>query len=224
MKSIRPFIAAFIVFSALAASISTANAGVLFAPISVANTPPGEFNPAYAAIHIIDQSGLSANYVSGVTDFSSFVAGTTSVDAELANTAFGSVNDTGPGPIDFDFDFGTVISLTRMALWNDDDSQGIGSFTLFSATDGTFSTLTSLGNFNALIDSTLPLVAQVFDPTDATARFFRMRATAFNPTTNLMNFGEVAFEAAASVPEPTTTALLALGLLGAGVARKRRTH
>jgi hypothetical protein len=44
--------------------------------------------------------------------------------------------------------------------------------------------------------------------------FFR----SFGPTT-----GDIA-RASSPVPEPTTAALLALGLLGAGFARKRRTH
>lgn len=49
----------------------------------------------------------------------------------------------------------------------------------------------------------------------------------FLPTSGFaMGFGgTLSFDAAAtSVPEPTTTALLALGLLGAGFARKRRMY
>ena len=36
--------------------------------------------------------------------------------------------------------------------------------------------------------------------------------------------GGLALLSTSQVPEPTTTALLALGLLGIGFARKRRTH
>ena len=39
-----------------------------------------------------------------------------------------------------------------------------------------------------------------------------------------MRLDNVQIGASVPVPEPTTTALLALGLLGAGFARKRRTH
>ena len=43
------------------------------------------------------------------------------------------------------------------------------------------------------------------------------------PGGDRVGLGEIAF-ASTTVPEPTTTALLALGLLGAGYARKRRSH
>ena len=219
----KTFFAALAVFASLGAGMSATNAGVLVAPISVTSSE-GSLNLNFDVSNLINQSGLSASYTSGVTDFASFVASTTHLNPSTTGNGGYASPSNSVTTMDIDFDFGSVVSLGRFALWNDQDNQAVGAFTLFSATDASFATLTSLGSFNAVV-ATIPIGAQIFDQTDATAQYFRMTATAFNPGTNLLNFGEVAFESSAvpvSVPEPGTLSIFGLGLAGLGFMRRRR--
>lgn len=62
-------------------------------------------------------------------------------------------------------------------------------------------------------------VATTFAPSDTHTFILSGRVGGANETLLIDNL-----TITTSVPEPTTTALLALGLLGAGFARKRRTH
>jgi hypothetical protein len=206
-------LAAVAVAGAVGLAGGAAKAGTIVAPVSVTAIPAGNCcGGSFVVENIVNQSGLSAGYTGGVTDFDAFTATATHSSPSNGN-GFAS-NNNGVTTIDFNFDFGETVSLTRFALWNDIDIQAIGAFTLYAATDASFGTLTSLGSFNAAIAG-FPVAAQVFDMADATGRYFRLHATAFDPGTNLLNFGEVAFEGAAAVPAPG-------GLAGIGAARRRR--
>lgn len=206
----------------IGATGSHATASVIVGPVSVTATPSGEFFPGYEVENLIDQSGLSVGYASGVTDFSSYVASTTHLrPSDLGNGGYASPSDV--TMVDLDFDFGSVLSLTRFALWNDTDFQAVNSFSLFSATDSTFATTTLLGSFNALEEPPgLTVPAQVFDMTDATTQFIRMRINSNHgpipPGSDIINFGEVVFEqeGVTQAPEPATLTLFAVGLAGLG--------
>ena len=72
LKSLRRLAVALITFGTLVGNANAAS--VILGPTStaVSITDPG----AYAHGQLIDQSGLSASYISGVTDFTSFTSST----------------------------------------------------------------------------------------------------------------------------------------------------
>jgi hypothetical protein len=92
----------------LCASVRTVDASPILAPVA-GTTTMGEIFPL---LHAFDQTGLSATYISGVTDFATFTASTThdsQVDNDwVSSTTVGSVT----------FDLGTVQTVDGLAFWN----------------------------------------------------------------------------------------------------------
>lgn len=83
--------------------------------------------------NVINQSGLSAACTSGVTDFATFTATTTS--AGLGGTV--SFTDTeNNGPRTFTFNLGSILSIGGIAIWNATSSGRITEFHLLADTDG----------------------------------------------------------------------------------------
>jgi hypothetical protein len=138
-----------------------------------------------------------------VTDFDAYLAGSPTHANPSASGGFASAsNNINTGTIVFDL--GAIFTLHRFALWNDRDVQALGNFSLQVSNDATFATSTNLGSFTGVIAS-LPVFAQVFDLADAAGRYVRLQATTVAAQTNLINFGEIAFDGTAgagAVPEP----------------------
>jgi hypothetical protein len=181
------------------------------------------------AQRLVDQSGLSTGYTSGVTDFDAYLA--------LNPTATGTSTDPNFPAGYFalagafvDIDLGASLHLTRLAMWNDHDSQAVNAFHLLVADNIGFAGAVSLGSFNALygnnnnthLDYSIGAPHQVFDLNDATGRYVRLVFDTAH-LGSLINVGEVAFGVdAVSVPEPGTLALFGFGLAALGFARRRR--
>jgi hypothetical protein len=164
---------------------------------------------------LIDQSGLSVNFISGVTDFDTYIAlGPTSAIVTTLNGWASQVNKL-PGFVQFDL--GADYAISGFALWNQSTPNlGVNSFTLTSASDAGFtSNVTNLGTFNAVKS----LAAQTFT-VSGTGEFVRME---INSTlgANQVNLGEVAFDATL-IPEPASLAVLGLSCVGMRFARRRR--
>ena len=98
-------------------------------------------------------------------------------------------------------------------------------FELFASADASFTSLTSLGSFTGVVQS-VGTLAQVFDMADATTQHIRIKGSAVNGPGggNLVNIGEVAFEASRVVPEPTSLVLWSVGLVGIAFNHRRRTR
>src|SRR5882757_2969794 len=79
-----------------------AEAGAIINPGAVIANTMGEFGPLYDVQGLRDESGLSAAYVSGVTDFSTYVATTTHARTDDQNGWLSSGPNVLPGHIDFD--------------------------------------------------------------------------------------------------------------------------
>lgn len=202
---------------AVAACVSqVVHAGVIAAPVAVVADTMG--TAAGSTANLINQSGLSTGYVSGVTDFASYIGGGPTHVLNSATTAWAS--NSGPTLGYLDFDLGSVLSIQNFALWTQGNTNAVNSFTLFSALDPGFTmSLANLGSFNAAIG----LNAQTF-AVSGNGEFVRLQINSIHGGPNV-NIGEVAFDvaAASTVPEPASIALLGLGLLGFGISRRKKS-
>lgn len=200
---------------------SSSGASTLITPGSVSSSEP-EFGSGYFLANIIDQSGLSANYTSGITDFASFTATTTSSSASLQDNT-STLHFGAEGGMNFDFTFDASYTFSDFALWNDTDSQGIGSFSLFSSSDSSFSSLTLLTSGIATFGPQPPMPAQTFSFSPTDTQYLRLMATPISE--QILNFGEVAFGANASpIPVPAALWLFGSALLGfIGLGKRKAT-
>ena len=200
----------------------SANAGLIIGAESVDASIP-DLGAGFELEQLINQNGLSASYVSGVTDFNTFATTTTHKSSSSPSNGgwASSVGNTFPANIDFDL--GAMFSITSLALWNDIDQQGLGNFEVFTSLDNSFSTLTSVGSFVGTMAVANSSFAQVFDLNDTTTQFIRIVGAPIEQNNGLLNIGEIAFEGAQSVPEPLSIVLMGLGLAGIGFSRKNKS-
>lgn len=200
-----------------------AEAGVILSPKAIINNTMGELLPAWAAINLINQSGLSVGFISGVTDFDAYMAGNPTHANPSGTEDVGYASPIGVASGILDFDLGAAYTLHRMALWNDIDSQALGAFSLQISDDPAFATWTVLGSGTGATDVD-PLSAQIFALASASGRYLRLNATTVE-SIGLLNFGEIAFDAtpaSAAAPEPSALALGAIGAIACGAWARRR--
>lgn len=196
-----------------------ASAGTIVGATSV--TSNTEWGSNYSVSHLIDQSGLSASYTSGVTDFDSFTASTTHTTV-APNFEWFAANGTYQDTLIFDL--GSALSINKIAVWNE-ESWGTDSVTISYATDSLFSDEVTLGSF-ALTDHPLSqdYVADVLSFNFVTAQFFKFNV--FGSTGDAVALGEVAFSSVpgvSEVPVPAAAFLFGPALLGmVGLRRKSK--
>ena len=173
--------------------------------------------------NIINQSGLSANYINGVTDFDTYVAG----NPTHANAAGVGHWSSQPGTTtgNIDFDLGSNYIVSQIALWftvhpiASNTFSTITTFTLFADDENTFAGATNLGNFtnSEFTDASV----QVFDFSDTQAQFIRLQITANNGNTSQTRHGEAAFDTVSAVPAPAAVWLMGSALIGLLRFRKK---
>ena len=197
-------------------------AGVIQSPVAATIDAGG---PGFGSINnTFDQSGLSAGFTSGVTDFDAYMA--LNPTHTVAFPGFEWFSNSGTVAATVTYDVGSIVTIARLALWNE-ESSGIGLLDLRSSTDGvTFSPL-ALGltpTDHALINYPADIFA--FGP--VSARYIRFEMSRC-PQPNAASFpgcaiGEVAFDVVGGqvVPEPSTFALLGAGLLATFLTARRR--
>lgn len=169
--------------------------------------------------NIIDQSGLSANYVSGVTDFDTFTA-TATASYGCDGGCFpelGGIAPSDDGSLgSVTFDFGSIMTITRLAIWNQAGSASLATFSI-DGVGGTFAMPDDSQDSpqRAIVFSFAPVVAS-----SLTLNFLTNYGYSGGTIVN-----EVAFEAngVGGVPEPATWSLMISGfaLAGAGLRRRR---
>ncbi len=199
---------------------SSVNASVILGPIAAGSSAQDHFVPTWTPDQLIDQSGLSANYTSGVTDFASFTSSTLarySTYGGNAGTNLAGVEGLGS----FYFDLGDIYSVSSVATWGQDGgSATILAYDLFySDTFGASGSRVLIGNFSA---GTSPN-AFAHNFTSLDARYFELDVTSnMGYSTSRMNevvFGGTTVQA---VPEPTNLALFGLGLAGLIFTRRKK--
>jgi hypothetical protein len=193
--------------------------------ISATSATINSGGPGFGSINnTFDQAGLNANYTSGVTDFDSFVASTTHSFVFAGNEWF-SNDPTSSASVTYNL--GSVQSIDRLALWNEDAS-GIGTLDLSFSTDGiSFSSLASgLNPINTTLN--LDYGAEVFSFAATSLQFIRFDMSGC-PQSGGLNFqacaiGEVAFRAAdaSPIPVPGAFPLILTGIAGFAAMRRRR--
>ena len=200
-----------------------ARAEVVLSATSVISAPP--VLGAYSFDRTIDQSGLAIGYVSGVTDFNTYI-GLSPIHtySETPNSFAASPTAV---PQNVDYDLGATYPVTKMAFWNYPfNTLGpVTSLDVYTANNAGFAGAFFAGSFFPTDDATVTNInqAQVFDLADSNARYVRLRVTG-QATANEIGYSEVAF---AAVPEPFTVGYIAVAvvsLLGSTGRARRRSN
>jgi hypothetical protein len=169
--------------------------------------------------NIINQSGLSATYTSGVTDFNSFVSGTT--HSGIPQFTGWSVS----GLLTATFDLGASYDIDRLALWNFNATSSLRGFTLQASNTANFSSFINLGAFSVNNGTSSNSPAQTFTFASTNARYFRFINTS-NGGTSTTGFSEIVFgqidELPVSVPEPSSILGLLVAVGTGGIITKKR--
>jgi hypothetical protein len=200
---------------------SAANATIVSAVAGTINSG----GPGFGTLtETFNQAGLSSNYVSGVTDFNTYIA-----SGPTHTVSFGGFewfSSQGSSSASVTYDLGSVMSIDALALWNE-ESSGIGTLDLFGSTDGmSFFSLAS--GLSPTDHGLAPYLADVFTFMATNLRFIRFDMSNC-PQPNVGSFaacaiGEVAFRSTDGnvIPLPAAGWLLLSGVGALSVARARR--
>lgn len=212
MVSARTTIAAL----ALAMGVGNATAGVVIGATAI-SSPQGT-NGGFPLTNIINQSSLSAAYVSGVTDFASYTATTTSGQI----TGSGFTNTSSTGPQQFTFDLGALFNIDGIAIWNTNSVGAVSEFDVYADNDDNFSNGVGTQILGAsLLDFSES--ANVFLFAGAQTRYIHVQGLASLAPPDFYGLNEVVFSSTPSaVPEPATLALTGLALAVMAGLRLRR--
>ena len=195
----------------------------IFSP--VAATASSTFGSGVYDINdVINQNGLFDTFVSGVTDFDTYIAANPLHTFQDVGFEWFSANgDTTPT---VEFDLGSVMTIDRIAIWNEEFA-GFGSASISVSTDGVdFDPLTmidSLTDHGFLVE----YFADVFSFGPVDARYVRLDLSGCPQPNGTQDFdlcgiGEVAFNAMAPVPVPAALPLFAAALGFGGLFGRRR--
>lgn len=197
--------------------IQSAHAAVVLSAVSATANVPSAANTSLSSV--IDQSGLSSQYVSGVTEASAYFA--SDPTHENFRDSSWSAQIIQPS-VQVTFDLGGSYDLEAFALWNRGVTfQGVRDFSLSFSDTADFSNATSVsGLVGGAAGSIDAVLAELFTFSIVRASFVRMDIFSTYNVNGSLTFQEVAFVGDVSeVPAPPAFALFAAGL---AVSRFRR--
>lgn len=212
-------------FKTVMASVAVAMMAAGGAQAAIVGAVGGTINaggPGFGTLtETFNQSGLSAGYVSGVTDFDTYVPGTSHT---LIFSGFEWFSEDPSSAANVTYDLGSVLTINKMALWNEEVA-GIGLLSLLVSSDNVnFASLAS-----GLTPTNNPLnsdyFADIFTFAATSFRYIQLDMTGCPQPDGGFNscaIGEVAFNSVAEVPVPASLPLLIGALGGLGLIRRRR--
>jgi hypothetical protein len=204
---------------AVLATAGTAQAGTIIQPKNVTVIVGGELAGS-PAVNMINQSGLSKKYVSGKTDFHTYLA-SNPIHSIAAGGEWLSTEPRTTAKITFDF--GEVIEFSGFAYWNEDASSLQSMIMSIPFGGGYGSTSSYVQNIEG----------QAYGASVRNHQLIKSRYVSFDLygcdmagfSHNGCGMGEVAFHSTqmAAVPEPATWAMMIVGFGAVGsVVRRRR--
>lgn len=197
--------------------VGSVNATPIYQAVSV-NASTSEFGGDYALVNMINQSGLSAGYTSGVSDFATVAGGTNHNGGNALNSGF-SVGPFGQ----FSYDLGSVLSLDGLAFWETQNSGSVLEFNLYADTNQNFGDGVGafLGSFLATASGLTTSSAQTFGFSAVSTQFLHIDIITTDGGAS-PGIGEIAFRGAMVVPEPSLLALLGLGFACLSLTRRKK--
>ncbi len=224
MSSNRLLKCAAVLSALVTATLPFAAGAVIISPVAVTATnsfPDSTFgNP----LNLINHGGLLTDFTSGVTDFDTYMAG--NPQHTIISTGAEWFTNYEISSATLVFDLGANIVVDRVAVWTD-EFWGAGSIAVALSLDNVG--FTGVGSFNPTdwAPSVASYGADVFGFAATSTRYVRL-ALSNCPQPNSVagggcGLGEVAFDTGTlvtTVPEPSTLALLGLGVLAFAFVRR----
>jgi hypothetical protein len=165
--------------------------------------------------NLIDQSGLSVGYTSGVDNFDAYLAGSPEHNNSTSTVWQSDSVQTG----NVDFDLGGIFLVEEIAFWNIPfNGSAVTQVQLFASNDPTFENAIDLGVFMIPYEegpSSLP--AELLDIADTSAQFVRIEVQENFDDAPRSGFAEVAFGV---VPEPSASLLACTALVVLAALRR----
>lgn len=202
------------------------NAGAIVSPVAVSATNSYPDITFGTPENLINQGGLLSGFVSGVTDFSTYIASNPQHGSLSAGAEWFTANNASSATLTFNL--GSVLSIASVAAWVD-EFWGAGDIeVLLSVDDIAYS---SVGSF-APTDwdtSVQSYGADVFSFAPTSAQYVQLSLSGCPQPLSISGggcgMGEVAFNSvAATVPEPGTLVLMGWGIAGLLSTRRRQAN
>lgn len=203
---------------------AAAQGAIIVSPIGA--TASSTF-PGFTIDDTINHNGLPTPFTSGVTDFDTYLATNPLHDFVAQGNEWFS--DEGVTSATIVYDLGSILSVDRLALWNEDFS-GFGTGNIAISDDNvSFTALTTINPVDTPLNQNYG--AQVFGLGDISARYIRFEISGCPQPDGdplpVCGIGEVAFsleEPVEPIPEPATLGIFGLGLAGLAFMRRKRAR
>lgn len=199
----------------------SAFAGVMLSPVSATASLSTESTyPDCTIDKIIDQSGLNTTFISGVTNYATYMGFNPTHNTSYKADCYVSENDEFGNGLVIDLDLGAAFELEHMIVWNGNvnggnSESGIKNVVITVSENSGYSNPTTL---KSVIDEAGdPIAPFVVDfGTAVSAQYVKIEVYSNYGNSGHYDVSEVAFDV---VPEPLSIALMGLG--GWIVSRKR---